>query len=139
MAKRKPVIEATDPRVLRAILRTGLEQAGSVDAYCKAIVCAYMKELGVELPATPVAEKPGITNGLRPGAAEPELAPSARLVDLLAGVPRFRTFEKHGIHTLRDLARYSEPELFTLGGLGPGLVEHAKMALARAALTLRDE
>ncbi|CAE6862529.1 hypothetical protein R75461_08062 [Paraburkholderia nemoris] len=91
----------------------------------------------MDLPAMPVADKPGTANGAPAGPAG--LKPSARLVDLLAGVPRFRTFEKHGIHTLRDLARYSEPELFTLGGLGPGLVEHAKAALARASLTLRDE
>ncbi|MBC8721229.1 hypothetical protein F6X37_06340 [Paraburkholderia sp. 31.1] len=131
MPKTKFAVSAeTEAQFVRALVKAAMQFAPSIEVLQTAVARHYFEEQGT----------PDLMALFKP--ATPENGPlnsSARLVDLLDGVPRFRSLEKHGINTLRDLSRYSEAELRDLKGVGPFLIGRAKEQLARSSLKLRAD
>ena len=122
---------------LRALVKSAIQFAPSVDALQRAIMENSLAELGITAPeiSPPVVVANGPRKYTRTRKA---LLPSSSIVELTAGMRRNRSLEKHGINTLADLTRLSEPELIALEGVGGKMIARAKELLAQASLSLRD-
>lgn len=121
---------------VRALVKSAIQLAPSVEALQRAIIENSMAELGIETAQTrPVAVANGPRKYTRTRKA---LLPTSSIVELTAGMRRNRSLEKHGITTLEDLTRFSEAELHELDGVGGKMIARAKELLTQAALSLRE-
>jgi DNA-directed RNA polymerase alpha subunit len=125
-----------DAVFVRALVKSAMQFAPSVDALQRAVIENSLVELGMEAPAAG-RKSIAIANGPRKYTRK-ALPPTASIVELTAGMRRNRSLEKHGINTLEDLTRFSEDELNGLDGVGGKMITRAKELLARASLSLRE-
>jgi DNA-directed RNA polymerase alpha subunit len=127
---------------VRALVRSAIQLAPSIEALQRAILENSLVELGINAsePETKPEPKPvTVSNGPRKYTrTRKALLPSSSIVELTAGMRRNRSLEKHGIHTLEDLSRFSETELVELDGVGGKMIARAKELLAKASLSLRE-
>jgi DNA-directed RNA polymerase alpha subunit len=133
-----------DAIFLRALVKTARQFAPSNKALERAILENSMAELNVEQPVEKMTKRyfedppVAVSNGPRKYTrTRKALLPSSSIVELTAGMRRNRSLEKHGIHTLEDLSRFSETELNELDGVGGKMIARAKELLAKASLSLR--
>jgi DNA-directed RNA polymerase alpha subunit len=134
-----------DAVFVRALVKSAIQLAPSVEALQRAILENSMAELGIEPPVKKMTvrylEDPpvAVSNGPRKYTrTRKALLPSSSIVELTAGMRRNRSLEKHGINTLEELSRFSEAELNELDGVGGKMIARAKELLAKASLSLRE-
>jgi DNA-directed RNA polymerase alpha subunit len=122
---------------LRALVKSAIQLAPSVEALQRAIMENSLAELGIT--ATEISPPVVVANGPRKYTrTRKTLLPSSSIVELTAGMRRNRSLEKHGITTLEDLTRFSEAELHELDGVGGKMIARAKELLVEASLSLRE-
>jgi len=69
---------------------------------------------------------------------EKEKTPGTGFLSVISS-PARRALEREGINTLLKLSKYSEEELLTLHGMGPGSMPKLKNALKEKGLSFRKK
>lgn len=77
------------------------------------------------------------SGGKQDATKEPAEFPSDTLRFPFLGAPARRALERAGIHTLAQLAQYTEKSILALHGVGPSSLPKMRAALKNEKLTFR--